>query len=215
MNTSNDYSSMEITPDNQNNFKRRNGSNLGTTGRRIQYPTTINSRYQKYQTKTWHKDSRGLRETSNEFRSQSKFGGLISEAIDLTETEQPHEKSVSQRTPDNNERTMDIRATPVLEHSYTNDSSTRLLQVPNGITHKSRTTTPERTGSVQCKICSGTLGQHEYWDCPNAICNKCRKTEHTYQNCPYAPLLKNRSWYVNLSENKEYQYEYCLKREHK
>ncbi|CAG8779007.1 16151_t:CDS:1, partial [Cetraspora pellucida] len=110
---------------------------------------------------------------------------------------------------------MDIRATPVPGNSHTNDSSTRLLQVPNGTTYESRTTTPEGAGSVQCKICSGTLGQHEYWDCPNAICNKCRKTGHTHRNCPHAPLLKNGSWYDNLNENKEYQCEYCLMKGHK
>ncbi|CAG8779010.1 16152_t:CDS:2 [Cetraspora pellucida] len=40
------------------------------------------------------KDGRSLKETSNELRSQTKFGGSISEAIDLTETEQPCQPSI-------------------------------------------------------------------------------------------------------------------------
>ncbi|CAG8560421.1 16615_t:CDS:2 [Cetraspora pellucida] len=113
---------IETTPNNQNNSKRRNSSNVGTASRRIQYPTTINSKYQKYQTETWHKktqrsskkDSRGLKETSNKFQFQTKFGRSISEVINLTETEQScqldtrlsewNEESVSQKTLDNNDK---------------------------------------------------------------------------------------------------------------
>ncbi|CAG8513690.1 21553_t:CDS:2 [Cetraspora pellucida] len=84
------------------------------------------------------------------------------------------EESVSQRTPDSNEKIMDIRATPI----------------PNRTTYESRTTTPEETGNVQCKICSKTFEQHKYWDCPNTICNKYQETGHTHQNCPNISLLK-------------------------
>ncbi|CAG8485271.1 23553_t:CDS:2 [Cetraspora pellucida] len=190
MNKSNDYSNMEITLDNQNNSKRRNETwckvqpqtkNLSLLSR-----NTNQFGLSKKVQRSSRKNDRSFRETSNELRPQTKFGGSISEAIDLTETEQPYEESVSQRTLNNNEKTMNIRATPVPGNSHTNDSSTRFLQVPNGTTYESRTTTPEETGSVQCKICSGTLGQHEYWDCPNTI-----------------------------SECKEYQCEYCLIRGHK
>ncbi|CAG8485410.1 23560_t:CDS:10 [Cetraspora pellucida] len=167
MNKSNDYSSMEITPDNQNNTKRRNSSNLGTTGRRNQYPTTINSKYQKYQTETWHK-----------YNDPQKRMAEVLEKLQIS-------------------------------------FDPKQNFIPNRTTYESRTTTPEGTESVQCKIRSGTLGQHEYWDCPNAICNKCRETGHIHRNCPHASLLKNGGWYVNLAECKEYQCKYCLKRGHK
>ncbi|CAG8810256.1 14867_t:CDS:2, partial [Cetraspora pellucida] len=184
INKSNDYSNIEITPENQNNSKRRNSSNLGTTGRRNQYPTTANSRYQENRTETWRK-----------YNDPQERMTEVSEKLQMSFDPKQNldEESVSQRTSDNNEKTMDIRATSVPGNSYTNCSSTRLLQVPNRTTYESRTTTPEGTGSVQCKICSGTLGQHEYCDCPNAIYNKCRETGHTHRNCPHAPLLKNGS----------------------
>ncbi|CAG8797489.1 24613_t:CDS:2 [Cetraspora pellucida] len=44
-----------------------------------------------------------------------------------------NEESVSQRTSNSNEKTINIRATPVPGNSYTNDSSIRFLQVSNGL----------------------------------------------------------------------------------
>ncbi|CAG8751444.1 4335_t:CDS:1, partial [Cetraspora pellucida] len=139
------------------------------------------------------KNERGFRKTSNEPRPKERFSGSISEAINITKTKRPYQsdielpgwdsESLSERTSNSSERTVDIGTTRLSKNSSTNNSPTRQLQTPNRIPEEPRTTIQGNPGNIQCKICFGKYGQHEYRYCPDAICNKCRRKGHTHKDC--------------------------------